>query len=191
MAPPKKTFKATEAVAYAGAEGIHKFFPPKPIPKKAGRPKEKRGRRPKKAGTTSVIPPIAVAANPQGNSKRGRTDDDDIPDGDKKPAAKPPPAEPPAEKKTRINWSIGEHRDKMEQAIEDWTDKVGQVYDDNGEEITDHRVFAALFGIPEKTFYKYIHPDPMKRRMSIPLLQKSLLFSLPSGLGCSPVRGKL
>ncbi len=58
MAPPKKPFEAASAKAYAGAQGIKRFFAVIQPKKKAGRPPKKR----KKNGV--------IAANMSANATR-------------------------------------------------------------------------------------------------------------------------
>ena len=45
-------------------------------------------------------------------------------------------------KKSRTNWGTGEHRIKLEKALNDWIKKEGDCLDDNGEIIDNWREFA-------------------------------------------------
>ena len=49
-------------------------------------------------------------------------------------------------------------------AIHDWLNQTEDVYDNNGEAITNWRVFANKVGIPQKTFFKYINPNLEERQ---------------------------
>jgi hypothetical protein len=51
----------------------------------------------------------------------------------------------------------------MHEAIQNWFDNSEDRFDDNGEIISSHAIYAHRVGIPCKTFYKYIHPDEKKR----------------------------
>ena len=62
-------------------------------------------------------------------------------------------------KKSRTNWGTGEPRIKLEKALNDWSKKVGDIFDDNGEIINDWKIFASKVDIPADTFYKYIKPN--------------------------------
>lgn len=73
-------------------------------------------------------------------------------------------SQPSFTKKKRINWGKSPHCDALQKAITDWDNQDGSYFDENGEGITDYKVFATLHGIPSHTFYKYIHPDRNKRR---------------------------
>lgn len=72
--------------------------------------------------------------------------------------------QPSFTKKKRINWGKSPHCDALQKAITDWDNQDGSYFDENGEGITDYKVFATLHGIPSNTFQKYIHPDRNKRR---------------------------
>ena len=110
--------------------------------------------RPRKRGRRSVIvpslPPIVIADGgtcPQLLLPKIVADDP-----------------PPPHKKTRINWGKpGPFRDLMKEAIQNWFGLGEDRFDDNGEIINDHAIYAHRVGIPPKTFYKYIHPDETKR----------------------------
>jgi hypothetical protein len=56
-----------------------------------------------------------------------------------------------------INWGKGEHRDIMAKAINDWVNKEGDIYDNNGEEIKEWKVFANKVGIPPNSFFPSIN----------------------------------
>ncbi len=70
---------------------------------------------------------------------------------------------PPPQKKTQINWGKpGPFCDRMHKAIQNWFDNGEDKFDDNGEIISNHAIYARRVGIPCKTFYKYIYPDEKK-----------------------------
>lgn len=80
-------------------------------------------------------------------------------------ALPPPPLFPVQEKKTRINWGKpGPNRDKMSRAIDHWLNDGEDRFDFNGERIEDFVTYANYYGIPSKSFYRYIHPDETKRQ---------------------------
>ncbi len=122
MAPPKKPFEAASAKAYAGAQGIKRFFAVIQPKKKAGQPPKKR----KKNGV--------IAANTSANATRDSPPMVNV-------LTSPPTVNtmvnaltsPPTVnalttlKKTRINWGKGEHRDLLAKAIQDWLNKEGDV----------------------------------------------------------------
>ena len=82
-------------------------------------------------------------------------------DDDKSVSPLSTPAKPKA---TRINWTVGEHRLRMEQAVKDWLEQADSVRDGNGEIISNYAKYANKMGIPSGTFFHYVHPDPDKRR---------------------------
>ena len=53
----------------------------------------------------------------------------------------------------------------MSTAVEDWLGEKGLRYDDNEELIMDMNVYANRVGIPRDSIYRYIHPDPKKRKL--------------------------
>lgn len=63
------------------------------------------------------------------------------------------------ERATRINWAKPPHRAKLEQAISEWDNKMGDALDINGNPVTSPHIFAAMVEIPYGTLYHYIHPD--------------------------------
>ena len=130
------SFGAVSAKAYAGAQGIKRFFA-------VIQPKHLGGRPPKKRKKNVLI---------DANTSSAMTT---APDS--------PPDSPlmvdvlvTTKKKTRINWGKGEHRDLLMKAIQDWLNKEGDTIDENSEEILEAHLFANKLGIPPQTFYKYI-----------------------------------
>jgi hypothetical protein len=154
MAPPLKPFDAKAAERYAGKGGVKQYFKvvpkpkPQPAKRKRGRPKKKR-----KAAALALAAPEVITI-----------DDDESIEPVPGPDIDAPTVEENApRKKSRTNWGKRENRTKMEKAINDWVDKSGDIYDNNGEMIDDWKVFANKVGIPPDTFYKYIRPKNPKQ----------------------------
>ena len=47
----------------------------------------------------------------------------------------------------------------MSRAIDHWLNDGEDRFDFNGERIEDFVTYANYYGIPSKSFYRYIHPD--------------------------------
>ena len=188
MAKPKPPLEGEAAQKFYGKGGIKQYFTnaAQASPReKAGRPKKRKfpGRKKTKTDSpqTSLKSPqeqmvntpskaqdtADAASKPQDNAE---DDDEAVPplapqrledsDDDESVSPLPTPAKPKA---TRINWTVGEHRIAMENAVNDWLNKTNSAYDANGELIDDYRVYANKMEIPPGTFFHYVHPDLDKR----------------------------
>ena len=133
-----------------GEGGIKQYFKvtPKPQPPKPrGRPPKKRKARSTNIPRTELPVPAPVAALETAEGAAPAVARFvDIENEQKK-------------KKSRTNWGTGEHRIKLDKALNDWSKKEGDIFDDNGEMIDNWRVFANKVDIPADTFYKYIKPN--------------------------------
>ena len=155
MVRPHNTFDAETAKAWVGEGGIKQYFKvtPKPqLPKPRGRPPKKRKARSTNIPRTEfnsaapVPAPVAALETSEGAAPAVARRFVDIENEQKK-------------KKSRTNWGTGEHRIKLDKALNDWSKKEGDIFDDNGEMIDNWRVFANKVDIPADTFYKYIKPN--------------------------------
>ena len=148
-----RTFDAETAKAWVGEGGMKQYFQvvptPKP-PKARGRPPKRKARSANKPPTvidTAAAPvpaPVAALDTAKGAAPAVASFVD-IENEQKK-------------KKSRTNLGTGEHRIKLEKALNDWSKKEGDIFDGNGEIIDDWKVFARKVDIPADTFYKYIKP---------------------------------
>ena len=153
MVYPHNTFDAETAKAWVGEGGMKQYFKviPKPKPPKPrGRPPKRKARSTNKPPTefNSAAPvpaPVAALETAEGAAPAVARFVD-IENEQKK-------------KKSRTNWGTGEHRIKLDKALNDWSKKEGDIFDDNGEMIDNWRVFANKVDIPADTFYKYIKPN--------------------------------
>jgi hypothetical protein len=164
MAPPKKPFEAASAKAYAGAQGIKRFFTVIQPKKKAGRPPKKRKKNGVIAANTSAnatrdSPPMvnALTSPPTVNAMVNALTSPPTVNEMVNALTSPPTVNALTTlKKTHINWGKGEHRDLLAKAIQDCLNKEGNAIDENGEEILDTYLFTNKLGIIPQTFYKYI-----------------------------------
>jgi hypothetical protein len=153
MVYPHNTFDAETAKAWVGEGRMKQYFKviPKPKPPKPrGRPPKRKARSTNKPPTefNSAAPvpaPVAALETAEGAAPAVARFVD-IENEQKK-------------KKSRTNWGTGEHRIKLDKALNDWSKKEGDIFDDNGEMIDNWRVFANKVDIPADTFYKYIKPN--------------------------------
>jgi len=136
MVYPHNTFDAETAKAWVGEGGMKQYFKviPKPKPPKPrGRPPKRKARSTNKPPTefNSAAPvpaPVAALETAEGAAPAVARFVD-IENEQKK-------------KKSRTNWGTGEHRIKLDKALNDWSKKEGDIFDDNGEMIDNWRVFA-------------------------------------------------
>ena len=118
---------------------------PKPKPPKArGRPPKRKARSASKPptvfNTAAPVPaPVAALDTVKVGAAPAIASFVDIENEQKK-------------KKSRTNWGTGEHRIKLEKALNDWIKKEGDCLDDNGEIIDTWREFANKVDIPPDTF---------------------------------------
>jgi len=153
MVYPRNKFDAETAKAWVGEGGMKQYFKVIPKPK----PPKPRGRPPKRKARSTNKPPTEFnsaapvpAPVPALETAKGAAPAVarfvDIENEQKK-------------KKSRTNWGTGEHRIKLDKAVNDWSKKEGDIFDKNGEMIDNWRVFANKVNIPADTFYKYIKPN--------------------------------
>ena len=143
MAKTKRVFNRRLAPAFAGVGGIAQYFN---IIKKRGRPSKKCNQENSEIednasdieDNASNIAPLASQDGDEGKTE-SQSKEEEAP-----------------QKKKRRNWGVGDDRLLMDKAVNDWFEKGELKYDDNGEEITDYRIYARRECIPVNTFYKYI-----------------------------------
>ena len=80
-------------------------------------------------------------------------------------------------KATRVNWSKGVNKRKMDQAIRDWDEKTGGRRDSNGEVIDSVLQFCTSIGIQRHSFQKHVHGNHKKRRTTTNGVRNRPLFS--------------
>ena len=118
MVYPRNKFNAETAKAWVGEGGIKQYFKvtPKPQPPKPrGRPPKKRKARSTNIPRTELPVPAPVAALETAEGAAPAVARFvDIENEQKK-------------KKSRTNWGTGEHRIKLDKALNDWSKKEGDI----------------------------------------------------------------
>ena len=79
-------------------------------------------------------------------------------------------------KAKQINWSKGDNKRKLDQAIKDWDEETGDRIDSNGEVIETMSQFCTVIGISKNTFKFYVHDDQKKRRTTTNGVEKRRSF---------------
>jgi hypothetical protein len=142
MAPTFKLPKTLAVAAKEGNQGISNFFSAK---RKPGRPKK----------ITMETPEETEQATASALEAHGRPRKEQQPPSSsgKKRKYRPPASEDASLqiKQSRVNWSIGDNRAKLEAALVKWKEEA---FDENGEALS-MTVFAKMQGIPKRTFSKY------------------------------------
>jgi hypothetical protein len=144
MAPKFKLPKTLAVAVKEGNQGISNFFTAK---RKPGRPRKMTMETPEEMEQATV-------AALEAHRSRGRPLEQQLPSSSGQKRKDPPPTSKNVSskaKQSRVNWSKGDNRAKLEAALIKWKEKS---FEENGA-APSMIAFTDIEGIPKRTFSKY------------------------------------